>query len=92
MGLDPNAGEYANIVEQKGFLCSKTGNRQGNTQGRRVMQRQRLDTKQEPENTETNKTQVDTMRQGNSRAGQNQQQGGTAVAVTQRAIRSFSRG
>ena len=32
------------------------------TQRQRVMPRQRLDTKQEPKYTETNKTQVDTMK------------------------------
>ena len=60
------------------------------------MPRQRLDTKQEPKYTETNKTQVDTMKltrterdtgednqTENTRTGQNQkQQEGTAVAVT----------
>ena len=55
------------------------------------MLRQRLDTKQEPKYTETNKTgghnetnetQVKTIRQGNTRAGKTKKQGGTAVAVT----------
>ena len=41
---------------------TELGHRQGNTQQQRVMQRQRLDTKQEPKYTEPNKTQVDTMK------------------------------
>ena len=55
--MDPNAGEYADIVEQRVLILEK-----GYSQGPRVMQRQRLDTKQESKYTEPNKTQVDTMK------------------------------
>ena len=41
---------------------SQNGKQTGYTQGQRVMLRQRLDTKQEPKYTETNKTQVNTMK------------------------------
>ena len=49
-------------VLNKGFNTRNLVHRQGNTQRQRVMQRQRVDTKQEPKYTETNKTQVDTMK------------------------------
>ena len=43
-------------------LILKLRHRQWNTQQQRVMQRQRLNTKQEPKYTEPNKTQVDTIK------------------------------
>ena len=69
-------------------LILKTGHRRVLTR-QRVMPRQRLDTKQEPKYTETNKTQVDTMKltrteqdtgedneTGNTRAGKETEGGG----------------
>ena len=50
-----DAGEYTDIVEQTGFN-SRNRDTKGYSQGQRVMQRHRLDTKQDPKYTETNET------------------------------------
>ena len=49
------------MVKNKGFN-TRNGKHTGYTKGQRTMLRQRLDTKQEPKYTETNKTQVNTMK------------------------------
>ena len=57
-GVGPKRRRVGRSFKQKGFLLETDGVHTG----QRVMPRQRLDTKQEPKYTETNETQVDTMK------------------------------
>ena len=97
--VGPKCRRVSRHNQTRGFIFFKQEHRQG-THITGVMTRQILDTKQEPKYTEPNKTQVDTIKLTrqtterdtgeDNRAGKIQNNGGTAVAVTETSLELVS--